>query len=318
MLTTYQNMMRLGIVHFMAFPEMISGEGPTLETLEQVAGDEFFTAVEIRPPVDPALAGDIAALLRGSYLDVGVGAQPVLLRGKLNVNALDESERGRAVAEVKQSIDFAYQVGARICALLTGPDPGPDRREQALKQLRRSMVELCKYASEQARDYELWISLETFDREIDKKCLLGPSDESAAFAASVRESVSNFGLLVDLSHLPLLREDITEALTATADHLIHIHAGNCVMRDPKAVAYGDNHPPFGIPEGENGVQELREFIESLIYIGYFSKSLPTSKPFFTFEVKPLPGMSPAAAMGNVKRTFLEAWAGVGGGRERSG
>ncbi len=317
MLTSYQDLARLGIVHFMAFPDLIRGEGPILETLEQIAADEFFTAVEIRRPLNAALAKDIDALLRGAYLEVGVGVQPVLLLNKLNLNALEEGERQRAVQEVRQSVDFAYQVGARICAVLTGPDPGVDRRTQALEQLRRSLVDLCRYASQRATDYELWISLETFDREVDKKCLLGPSTESAEFATRVKESVSNFGLLVDLSHLPLLNEDVTEALTATADHLIHVHAGNCVMRDSGDPVYGDQHPPFGIPQGENGVEELREFIESLIYVGYFSKPLPTSKPLFTFEVKPLPGMSPAAALGNVKRTFLEAWAGVGGGPGRA-
>jgi sugar phosphate isomerase/epimerase len=313
MLTTYQNMARLGVVHFMAFAGLSQGEGPIMETLEQLAADEFFTAVEMRRPLNAALAKDIAALLGGAHMDVGVGAQPALLGGKLNLNALDEGERQKAVAEVRQSIDFAYRVGARICAVLTGPDPGAGKREQALEQLRRSLVELCRYASQKATGYELWVSLETFDRDIDKKCLLGPSLESADLAAKVKESVSNFGLLVDLSHLPLLKEDITEALTVTADHLIHVHAGNCVMRDASDPAYGDQHPPFGIPQGENGVEELREFIESLIYVGYFSKAVPTSKPFFTFEVKPLPGMSSAAALGNIKRTFLEAWAGVGGG-----
>jgi len=57
-------------------------------------------------------------------------------------------------------------------------------------------------------------------------------------------------------------------------------------------AFGDNHPRFGAPGGENGVRELAEFLQELIKIGYFDKQLPTRMPVVSFEVKPMPGESP--------------------------
>lgn len=41
--------MRLGIVHFKAFPEVVRGEGPVVETLRKIVEDDFFTAVEVGP-----------------------------------------------------------------------------------------------------------------------------------------------------------------------------------------------------------------------------------------------------------------------------
>jgi len=301
-------MMSLGIVHFMAFPETMSGEGPVLETVARIAEDDFFGAIEIRRPADSSLIPPLRAVLAGSGLEVGVAAQPNLLLNKLDLNAAEEGERLRAVAEVKGCIEFAYQVGARLCAVLSGPDPGPEQRAAAKERLRQSLVELCNYAKQKATDYEVTISLETFDRDVDKKCLLGPSAEAAEFAARVKESVDNFGLLLDLSHLPLLREDLAEALAVTAEHLIHAHAGNCVMQDKSNPLYGDLHPPFGIEGGENGVAELRTFLQALVYTGYFAKRTPSRKPILSFEVKPTPGLSSAAALANVKRTFWQAWA----------
>ncbi|MEI9944952.1 MAG: hypothetical protein WDN26_12135 [Chitinophagaceae bacterium] len=39
--------MRVGLVHFMAYPSTIKGEGPVLETIKKLALDEYFTAIEI-------------------------------------------------------------------------------------------------------------------------------------------------------------------------------------------------------------------------------------------------------------------------------
>jgi len=39
--------MKVGLIHFMAYPQVIRGDGPILETLQKIAEDDFFTAVEI-------------------------------------------------------------------------------------------------------------------------------------------------------------------------------------------------------------------------------------------------------------------------------
>jgi hypothetical protein len=39
--------MKVGLVHFMAYPTTIKGEGPVEETTEKVALDEYFHTIEI-------------------------------------------------------------------------------------------------------------------------------------------------------------------------------------------------------------------------------------------------------------------------------
>ncbi|MHB0878756.1 MAG: sugar phosphate isomerase/epimerase family protein [Anaerolineae bacterium] len=306
----WQAFCKLGIVHFMMYPQVMRGEGPILETAQKIAADEFFDVIEIAPVKDTAVLKDIKALAESAHMLVGFGAQPGLLINKLNLAALDEAARKAAVDNVKNSIDQAYMVGARILALLDGPGsyPGPDKVEQAKDAIVKSLSELCQYAKDKATDYTLWVSVEVFDREIEKRSLLGPTAEAAAVVARVKQAHQNIGLTVDLSHLPLLFESAEKALTDAGEHLIHIHVGNAIMRSKEQEGYGDQHPGFGVPGGENDVAELIEYLKVLFKVGFFSKSLPTSMPVVTFEAKPRSFETPEVVTANLKRVWKEAWA----------
>ena len=60
-----QSYMQVGIVHFMAFPECMKGEGPIYDTLTKIVEDEFFSAVEITWIKDPDKARkDVEAITR--------------------------------------------------------------------------------------------------------------------------------------------------------------------------------------------------------------------------------------------------------------
>ena len=306
----WQAFCKLGLVHFMMYPQVMRGEGPILETARKIAADDFFEVIEIAPVKDTAVLKDLKALVESAHMLVGFGAQPGLLLNKLNLAALDGGQRQKAVDNVKSSIDQAYMVGARILALLDGPNsyPGPQRANEAKDALVKSLSELCQYAKSKATNYTLWISLEIFDQEIEKRSLLGPTPEAAEVIGRVKKAHENIGLTVDLSHLPLLNETPEEALTAAAEHLIHVHIGNAIMADKAQEGYGDQHPGFGVPGGENDVPELIEYLKVLFKIGYFSKSLPTPMPVITFEAKPLSFETPEVVTANLKRVWKEAWA----------
>lgn len=310
--TPWQAFMHLGIVHFMIYPQVMGGEGPVIESARKIAEDDFFNVLEIAKVKDEAVRQELKKLFETSALGVGMGAQPGLLMNKLNLANLDEDGRKAAVANVKESIDQAYFYGARITATLDGAGsyPGPEKAAQATEQLVKSLKELCTYAEEQADEYLMTISLETFDRSVDKKSLIGPSDEAVKLAAEVRRDHPNFGLTIDLSHLPLLGESSRHALQTTRDYLVHIHVGNAAFRDRSHPAYGDNHPRFGCSGGENSVAELTEFMQELVKVGFFQKKLPTPMPVVTFEVKPMPGETPELVIASTKRVFKEAWAKV--------
>ncbi|TCP97185.1 hypothetical protein [Serpentinicella alkaliphila] len=46
-MTNLKKYMKVGIVHFMTFPEIIRGEGPIIETVKKIDKYEYFDAIEI-------------------------------------------------------------------------------------------------------------------------------------------------------------------------------------------------------------------------------------------------------------------------------
>lgn len=294
-----QASMKVGIVHFMAYPETIKGDGPVVETVRRIAEDDFFGAIEITRVNDPAARKEVAAILAQAHLTVGYGAQPILLVQKLNLNAFDQRERQQAVDVVKAAVDEAYQLHAGALAVLSGPDP-KERRGEAMRLLVDSLNQICAHAKQQG---PMRIILETFDREIDKQCLIGPHTDAVKVSAAVRKRFKDFGLMLDLSHLPLQGETPKQAFKTAKAHIAHIHIGNCVLEAGHPV-YGDQHPRFGIAGGENDVPELVRFLKELFLIGYLGKG---KHPIVAFEVKPMTGESSEAVIAGAKRTLLEAW-----------
>ncbi|MBM4437180.1 MAG: TIM barrel protein [Actinobacteria bacterium] len=297
--------LHLGIVHFMLYPALMGGDGPVVDTAQTIAQDGFFNVLEITRVNDPVARTSLKRLAETAHLVLGFGAQPIILGGKLDLTAADPARRAAAVATVKAGVDQASELGIKLLALMDGPNtaPAPGTEDAALARLVDSLKQLCQHAAR----YGMWISLEQFDRAIDKKSLLGPVELCVRASAMVRAETPNFGLTLDLSHLPLLGETPEHAIGMARDHLIHAHVGNCVVRDKTHPQYGDQHPVFGDPAGENDVPELTRYLQALFRAGYFEKPLPTPMPVVTFEVRPMADQSPAAVLGNCQRTFQQAW-----------
>ncbi len=290
---------RLGIVHFMAWPECMHGNGPIVESVAAIAEDADFDVLEVARFNDPAKRAEIVAIAQQARLELAYAAQPAILLNSLNPNSLDQRERRRAVDALKAEIDMACEIGAIAFAMLSGKDPGERNRAAAAQALLDSLSELCDHAGSSGR---LPVVLEIFDRDIDKKALIGPTEEAVTLAAQLERD--NFGLLVDLSHLPLQKETPRHALAKAKAHLKHAHVGNCVLRDSDDPAYGDQHPRFGYPGGENDIPQLEQFLRVLMDVGYLSTA---TRPIVSFEIKPLPGESTHAVIANAKRTLTAAW-----------
>jgi sugar phosphate isomerase/epimerase len=292
----------LSIVHFMAFPETIGGEGPILDTVSRIAEDPFFGAIEIGWIKDPQVRREVRAIVEHAHIKVGYGAQSSLLLQHLDLNSLDDEARGKAVSQLKAGVDEAEELGARRVAFLSGKDPGDEQRAAALDALIESVKEVCAYA----RPKGIALTCETFDRTIDKKCLIGPSEFAAEFARRVRRDCPDFGLMYDLSHQPLLYEEPNAALNALKDVLVHVHVGNCV-REPETPGYGDLHPRFGWPGGCNDVEEVVEFVQALFSVGYLSEG-KAERPWIGFEVKPQSEAETSEQiLAGTKRVWQEAW-----------
>lgn len=303
---TIQRHAKVGIVHFMAYKATMGGEGPILETLTRLATDPYFEVVEVTTIKDEGVRRQARDLLKAAHMTVAYGGQPILLRNKLNLNAEDEGARRAAVDAIVGALGEAQFMGAPGIALLSGPDPGEAGRKKAVDLLVDSLSQICAAAA--ARNMQ--VVMETFDRLAGKNCkncLVGPNALAAEVSARVRKSHPNFGLMLDLSHLPLQGETSKDALSAARDHLVHAHIGNCVIKNPDHPAYGDMHPRFGCEGGENDVPEVVEFLKALKAIGYLD---PGNRRILSFEVSPMEGESPEVVIANAKRVLDEAWARV--------
>ncbi len=295
--------MRLGIVHFKAFPEIEFGQGSMVETLKKIAEDDFFTAVEIGPSRDVRIRHQVRQLLEVSHLTVCYATQPTVLGGKLNPNSLDPAERRRAVSALKNCVDEAYDVGATWVRLLSGKDPGDAKREEAKKVFKDTLREVLEYAKQEG---EMRFTLKIFDRSIDKCSLIGPFAEAAEIARELCPEYPNFGLLADLSHFPLLGERPEDAIPLVKRFPLHFHLGNCVMRDRRHPAYGDLQPRFGIPGGEVDVPEVRNYFRLLLDHGLLN---PQDPPVVSVEVRPLLAEEYSEIIiANAKRVIRQAWA----------
>ncbi|MBW4437829.1 MAG: sugar phosphate isomerase/epimerase [Pleurocapsa minor GSE-CHR-MK-17-07R] len=300
-----------GVVHPLIYLECRGGEGPVVETLRRIVGDSDFGAVEIAPVKNPQVRAQAQALLRSSQLQVVyLPILPILLE-KLELGSADESARKVAVDRVKALIDEAIDFDSTL-AMVQGPlDPGEAEREATTARLIEDLQTLCDYAEAQSTSRLLHLTLENFDRTVEKKRLVGPTRETVALADAVGRA--NFGLTIDLSHLPLLGESAAEALSLAAPHLLHAHIGNCVIDHPESPLYGDFHPRFGHPLGRNDLPEVVEFLSELFIVDYFARARARlgGTPIVSMELRTIPGEEESEAiLANGKRTFIRAWSHV--------
>ncbi len=295
--------MRVGLVHFMAYPTTIKGEGPILETIKKVALDEYFTAIEITTIKDNGERQKVKQMLETSHMSVAYGAQPRLLTTGLNINDLNEDGRQKALANLKEGIDEAYEIGASGFAFLSGKYEEATK-EKSYQALIESTKEICAYVKSKGN---MRVALEVFDYDVDKKSLIGPASLALRYAKEIREEHDHFGLMVDLSHIPLIHETIEESLLPVKDYIIHAHIGNCVVKSADMPGYGDVHPRFGFPGGENDVEQVVDYLKVLLQNGFLNDKKP---PIVSFEIKPFGDEDPDVDIANAKRTLNEAWARV--------
>lgn len=310
-MNSWSNRMDFGVVHPLIYLACRGGDGPILETLPAIVNDSDFGAIEIAPIKNPEVRQRAKALLAQSQLQVVyLPILPVLLE-KLEPGSADVDQRTAAVSRLKTLIDEAIDLGC-VLAMVQGPlDPGPDQRQATTDRLVKDLQELCDYAAARSRQRLLFLTFENFDRDVEKKRLIGPTVEAVQMARSVDRR--NFGLTIDLSHLPLLDETPAQALQTAAPYLIHAHIGNCVIDYPESPLYGDFHPRFGHPLGRNDLPEVVEYLRQLDEVQYWTRARERlgATPILSMELRTIPGEeSSEAVLANGKRTFMRAWAQV--------
>ena len=283
---------QVGTIQWMSYPKR-----DPMESLLAIARDDFFDAIELKGFGEKN--AEAKAILDQSHLKVCYGAQPRLLGPKLNPNDIDEEGRKKAEATLMEAIDEAEYLGAKGIAFLAGKWE-PETKDQAYQQLLKTTRNLCDYAATKG----MMIELEVFDFDMDKAALIGPAPYAAQFAADMRMTHSNFGLMVDLSPFPTTYETSQFVIRTLRPYITHFHFGNAVVV-PGCDGYGDLHPRMGYPNSANDTAELLDFFRVLKEEGFFNAQNPY---VLSMEVLPRPGEDEDIVLANTKRVVNRAWA----------
>ena len=260
---------KVGTIQWMSYPKR-----DAMESLKAICRDDYFDAIELKGYGEKN--EEAKALLEQSHLKVCYGAQPRLLGPKLNPNHLDEAERQKAEKTLLEAVDEAEYLGAKGIAFLAGKWEEATK-EEAYCQLLKTTRNVCDYAAKKGMSVEL----EVFDFDMDKAALIGPAPLAARFAADMRTTNNNFGLLVDLSHFPTTYETSKFVIRTLRPYITHFHFGNA------------------------DVPELLDYLRVLKEEGFFNAEEPY---VLSMEVTLRPGEDEDIVLANTKRCLNRAWA----------
>jgi sugar phosphate isomerase/epimerase len=291
-----QKYFQVGTIQWMSHPPV---KYNVLDSIKTIACDEFFDAIEIKKFDDEETRKKAKKILEESHLKVCYGAQPRLLGPGLNPNDVNEEGRKAAEATLIEAIDEAEYLGAKGIAFLSGKWQEATK-DIAYAQLLKTTRNLCDYAATKG----MIVELEVFDFDMDKASLIGPAPYAAEFAADMRKTHNNFGLLVDLSHFPTTYETSKFVIQVLRPYITHLHIGNAVVKKGYD-AYGDKHPRFGFPNSANDVEELADFFTVLKEEGFFNAKNPY---VLSLEVQPWGDEDGDVILANTKRVINRAWA----------
>lgn len=292
--------MKVGTILHVSYKELGGGEGPILERLKKIVTDPFFEAVEVAQMKDAGVRKAAAEMIARGHMVTAYGGQGRMLGAGLNINDLCEAGRQKALASLKEGIDEAYEIHAADFAFLAGRYE-EETKEASFQALLASTRELCAYAAQKGN---MPVLCEVFYYDIAKRSLVGPVELVRRYAKIICREYENFGLMVDLSHIPMLHETLEENLLPVRDYIRHAHMGNTVIKSPDCPAYGDEHPRFGFPDSENDVEELAAYLRLLLKIGFLNEK---DRPIVSFEVKPFEDEDPDVVLAGAKRTLELAW-----------
>ncbi|MFI3326600.1 MAG: sugar phosphate isomerase/epimerase [Clostridia bacterium] len=285
---------KLGTISWMSYPNM-----ELVDAVEKIAKDDYFDAIEVKQFTDDNARAKAKTMMKDSHLKVCYGAQTRLLTTGLNPNAICEEERVKAEKTLLEAIDEAEYLGSKGVAFLSGKWE-KETQAKAYEQLLKTTRNLCDYAATK----NMIIELEVFDFDMDKASLIGPAPYAAEFAADMRKTHNNFGLIVDLSHFPTTYETSQFVIRTLRPYITHFHIGNAVVIEG-CEAYGDQHPCFGYENSANDTEELVDFFKVLKEEGFFNCQNPY---VLSIEVKPWADQDADIIMANTKRVINRAWA----------
>ena len=269
----------LGANHQFLFPAAIKDEQAHTQTLRQLAEIQEIEALDCWVWRGSKRSKEEISLLRssGKVINYNIGdrsGEEAMFYTTSDSKALAETKD-----KLRREIEAAVESGCSKIVMGSGDDY-PEARNDAKKRLRDLFFEVKEMIP-----CDVILTLEPADRNVDKHYLFGPIDETTEFVKSLKDDgFSNLGILIDMSHLPLIGSSIDEAIKISAPYLEHIHLGNCIVKNPNNPMFGDKHVPWGFPESEYDRKDVDKIMAVLANYGYIK-----DKCTISFEMLPIEG-----------------------------
>jgi sugar phosphate isomerase/epimerase len=283
----------LGVNHMFLYPQSIVSEKIHKETLSELAKTELVDALDCWLWRGNTAKEEAKILLSsGKIINYNIGDR--FEEAASNPASPDKGEREEAYSRFMREIEYALSLNSKKIVFGSGKDYASDRYA-AKERFFEFVMKLCENVPT-----DVTLCFEPTDRDIDKCFLYGPLDETLELTKRVRsEGFENFGILLDMCHVPLMHETLESALLKSLEYLVHVHLGNCVIKNKTNLFYGDKHPAWDCPDGEYSSADAINFVKMLKKGGYIDKSNST----VSFEMRTFENVS---ANDSLKR-FVETY-----------
>lgn len=294
---------RVGLVHHMLYPRCMEDPDDHLQTLSAFVQRADIETFDCCLPYGGERRAKLIPLIRDSGKEAIVFATHLFPLRKLGFTTPAPHEQAQVRMIVEDMIEQAVAIGATGFIFASG-GPAP---AQAGPEHHAAFRDFCCWLTQALAPHGITALLEPFDTDVDKKFLYGSTENCVGLIESLGPATTNFGIELDVAHLPLMRESFEDAIRTVAPHLKRVHLGNCVLADPSHPRYGDTHPPVGFESGEIDVPELTRILRCLLDVGFLQ---PEHRGALLLEMTPWPGRTVEETITDNFDRLARAWSEV--------
>ncbi len=218
------------------FMPYLHDEKRLIEVLRRIAAHGFYRNVELPTLPSGEHRRTVRRILRDNDLTATTFVAPFLNERGMSLCDPDAARRAEVLAFLRMHADFAAESGYTTFGVPSGPDPGDERRGEAMAVQADTLGQIADYAGLLGMN----CSIEPQDRCAHKKALIGPMDEVVAWFRPLHEAHPNLFLHWDSAHERLGELGIFHTLELAAPYLSQIHLCDCID-DPTHPCFGDLH-----------------------------------------------------------------------------
>lgn len=288
-MTKFESLVCFGFSPTMLFPKSFDDPLTHFAAIEICSRFPHYETFETFLPEDKAMREECIRVMKANGKEMRYNTPGILqLDGPYNPCSDDPAIRANAQAFAKMHADFAAEAGSPIFVATGCVDKGVERRPELMKLYMEYFMALAEHV----KQYNMDIVIEPIERHRFKQLILGPTPECAAFIAEAQKNGAyNAHLMMDIHHLPLMEENLDDAIAASLPvGLIHVHMGDAVL-DPDNVFYGHTHPPVAVQGGMFDLPELTGQFVKLFECGFIPKTPGEKRASISLEVRPYTGVS---------------------------